>query len=359
MKIAMFNSFSPLREYAFKIHDEFLKSGYENVDLFYTHYDNLTFNKENIKKIWLTKIPLFRQLLNDLFFTPRKIPLDYDIYHLTNQGCSAYLRKLPKNKKVIVTIHDLSPFVANKTGFRNWISRLIIKNVRKASMVVTISENTKNDVIKILGIPKEKIDVVYNGISHNIFKVRNKTKIRHELGIEDGTKIILHVTVDEPRKNISTILKAVNDLRKKYPKILFVRVGKHRNETEKLIDSFNLRNNMICLGYLNEEVLAKWYNAADIFVFPSSFEGFGLPPLEAMASGTPVICSNATSLKEIIGEAALIIDPEDYVSLSKNIEEVFLNKTLRENLIKKGLKQAKKFSWEKCAKKYLRIYKSL
>ena len=359
MKVAMFNSFSPLREYAFKILYNFDKLG-KNVDLFYTHYDNLTFNKKNVKKIYPTRLLVFRQLLNDLVFTPLKIPKDYDIYHMTNQGCSSYFKYLPKNKKVVVTIHDLVPFTnqVNKFSLRNLVTRNIVKQAKNADKIIAISENTKQDIIKYLNIPDSKINVVYNGITHDVFYPRNKKKIRKELGIKDQ-KIILHVTIDEPRKNIDTILKAMVSLKKKYPNIILFRVGKTRKETLDLVEKLGLQDNFRPFGYLDEIALAKLYNIADVFVFPSSYEGFGLPPLEAMASGCPVVSSNATSLKEVLGSSALIIDPKDEIALAFNINKIFKDNSLASSLIKKGIKQASKFTWENCAKGTWKTYEGL
>jgi|SRR3989344_2239752 len=360
MKVAMFNSFNPSREYALKILKEFKLMKKTNVDLFYTHYDELTFNDKNVKKIWPVKLPFFRQLLNDYFFYPNKISKDYDLYHMTNQGTSMYMKYLDKSKKKIVTIHDLVPFTSmvNKYSFRNIMARKIVRYSKNADRIIAISENTKNDIINYLNINEEKISVVYNGISHDVFYPRNRNNIRRKLDVDDKI-VILHVTIDEPRKNIPVILNAFNKLRKDYSNAVLIRIGYNRQSTLDLIKELELEKHVKLYPFVEESVLADWYNAADVFVFPSSYEGFGLPPIEAMASGCPVVSSNATSLGEVLGNAALLVNPTDENDLYSKVRKVLDDDKLRKNMINKGIKNAKRFTWRKCAQGTWAVYKEL
>ena len=359
MKVAMFNSFNPSREYAFKILKEFKSMKKKDVDLFYTHYDDLTFNDPNVKKIWPMRLPVFRQLFNDYFYYPRKIPKYYNLYHFTNQWTSMYMKHLDKSKKTIVTIHDLVPFTnVVKNSFRNIVFRRIIRYSRNADKIIAISENTKKDIIKYLGIKENKIHVVYNGISHDVFYPRNKNSIRKKLGVNNKL-IILHVTVDEPRKNIPVIIGAFDKLRRHYNNLLFVRIGYNTQGTLDLINKLGLRDHVKLFSFVDEKVLADWYNAADVFVFPSSYEGFGLPPIEAMASGCPVVSSNATSLAEVLGDAALLVNPTSVDDLYAKVKNVLDDKKLRDSLVKKGLKNAQRFTWKKCAQGTWNVYEKL
>lgn len=353
MKIALVNSTNPktgMGKYAFKIFEK-MRESKKDVSMFYTNYNYQKFSHPRISSIQAMKLPFLRQTLNDIFYFPKKIPKDYDIYHLTNQGTATYLKKIKAPK--IITVHDMIPFSMpeNLPITLNKTAQFVIRHAKHADYILTDSEFSKNEIIKYLKIPEDKIKVSYLGIDFNVHKPRDKIRCRKELNLPLNKKIILHVGNDEPRKNISTILKAMHIL--KDENLLFVRVGSFSDENKSLIKNLNVK----VLKNLSENHLAMAYSAADVFVFPSSYEGFGVPVLEAMACGCPVLSSTETSLKEIVADAGLHIQPKDSIGLAKHLKYVLENEDIRKVLIKKGLKHVSKFTWENTAKQVLEVYK--
>ncbi len=272
------------------------------------------------------------------------------IIHCTNQNLVIPL--LWKKRKCIVTVHDLIPLtkVEQNNTSKKFLFLFIKKALRKATHIIADSHHTKKDIIKFIGYPEEKITVIPLGIDPNEFFDK---KIKRE------KNTILYVGSEHKRKNIELIIKAIALLAKEMPDFRFVKVGKAqdkvmREKLKNLVTELNIEKNVIWKDYV--ENLADEYNKATVFVFPSLYEGFGFPVLEAMACGCPVICSNKTSLPELAGDAALYINGEDEKELANAIKNVLKNKTLQENLQKKGMKQAKKFTWEKCGEETVRIY---
>lgn len=174
----------------------------------------------------------------------------------------------------------------------------------------------------------------------------------------------MYVGAEEPRKNIQVLINSFDKLKSKISQIKLLKVGtpnylRVREKLLKQIESLNLQKDVIFAGYVPESELAKIYNAVDLFVFPSLYEGFGIPPLEAMACGTPVITSNSSSLPEVVGDAAIIIDPYDANKFAEEMYEVLTEDGLREEMIRKGLDRSKMFSWEKAARKTREIYEQV
>jgi len=282
------------------------------------------------------------------------------ITHITHQGY-AYLASLLNLQPAIVTCHDIIPLI-----FYNNIKKLkfrySISGIKNADKIIADSYNTKQDIISYFKIPDEKIKVIYLA-ADKIFQPLDKviiSKIKQKYNFD--FPLILYVGTLEPRKNIPTLIKAFCKLKKEgLPHILLV-TGKKDGKYKKIFEMvkrLNLQKDTIFTGYVPEEDLPAIYNAADLFVYPSLYEGFGLPPLEAMACGTPVITSNTSSFPEVVGDAGIMVKPHDVDELAKVMYEVLTNDGLREDMIKKGLKQAKKFSWKKCAKETLEVYQEV
>lgn len=231
--------------------------------------------------------------------------------------------------------------------------------------IITISEYIKQELINYLKISESRITVIYEGVNHEKYKRLSKNdEIMKKYSIPEDRRMILCVGSEHPRKNFPTLIKAFHKLKKKYGDVKLVKVGSPqwkgaRGELLKLIKELNLQNVIIFTGYVSEEDLPGIYNVADLFVFPSFYEGFGLPPLEAMACGCPVITSNTSSIPEVVGDAGIMVDPYDVDGLADAMYEVLTNESLREDMIKRGLKRAKMFSWEKCARETLKVYLSL
>lgn len=284
---------------------------------------------------------------------------DVDIIH----GTDHYVYPFPYGKKVM-TIHDLTflkfPFYSTKI-VKNYAQR--IKNcLLWTDLIITFSQNTKKDIIYYFGIKNDKIAITSEASRYNLNYLKNKNieYIKSTIQYNFQQPFILFVSTIEPRKNIVNLVKAFNILKEKYAvNHHLILVGQKGWEYEKIfteIDNSNFRQEIHHLGYLSDEAVAVCYSLADVFVYPSLYEGFGLPILEAMTLGAPVITSNTSSLPEVAGLAAMYINPHDYESMAKTIYEVISQRDLREDLIARGKNRAKLYSWEKVAEETLKAY---
>ena len=269
-----------------------------------------------------------------------------------------------KSKKV-VTVHDLTrkifPEFHSTTG--NFVNKITLKsNFKKADKIIADSNNTKKDLIQHFQIKPQKITVIYGAANKNFKPIKNRkilNKVEKKYYLPQ--QFILYVGTLEPRKNIVRLLKAYASVSEKI-KINLVIAGKKGWKYTEIFETYHklkLNDKVIFTGYLERQDLPAIYNLAKLFVYPSLYEGFGLPPLEAMACGCPVITSNTSSLPEVVGSAGIMINPYSVDGLTNTIKQILINKDLRKILTKKGLKQAKKFSWEKAARETLKVYEKL
>jgi glycosyltransferase involved in cell wall biosynthesis len=290
----------------------------------------------------------------------KKIKKD-NIKHITSQDL-AYLLNFLKIKKTIITCHDLIPWAYEKNHSLIWKNN--IKGLKKADEIITVSQFSKSEIVKYVKYPEKKIHVIPNGVDHNsYYKNRNKNVLK-KLNIELNNKIILYVGTEQHRMNFSVLVKSFAKLKKILPNIKLLKIGNPHSNIERrkilnLISDLNLQKDVIFTGYVLEEELPKWYNAADLLVYPCAYAGFGLPPLEAMACGTPVITSNTSSLPEVVGDAGIMVNPNNIEELTKKMYEVLTNDGLSKDMSNMGLKRAKLFNWDKSAQKTLKIYKEI
>ena len=265
--------------------------------------------------------------------------------------------------KSIITIHDLAfllyPHFLTKESARYYGQ--IDQAVKRTDHIIADSESTKQDTIRLLGVPEHKITVIYLS-ADPIFRPVNDLEILKQIKSKHHitSDFILFVSTIEPRKNLPTLLKAYRQLLDSYKaEVKLVVVGRRGWLSEKvfsLVDELKLTDDVLFLGRVPVEDLLHLYNAAQLLAQPSFYEGFGLPPLEAMACGTPVVVSNVSSLPEVVGDAGLLVDPEDVSELTVAIWRVLTDEALRAELIAKGLKRAQCFSWEKTARQTLALY---
>ena len=264
------------------------------------------------------------------------------------------------NSKKVVTIHDLAYFMPEFNAYLPYdalyMKSMIKNSCKRADVIIAVSENTKKDIVSILGTNEEKIKVIHSGVSNefNIMKnkdILNEVRKKYQLNKE----FILFTGGITPRKNVVRLIKAFNQISDKIPHELVLtgaRGWNNKKENELIEQNDKIKK----LGFVPDEDMPILYNLADIFVYPSLYEGFGLPPLEAMACGCPVIASNASSIPEVVGDAGMMIDPYDVSGLAKAMYEVSTNDELRGELIKRGLDRAKQFSWEKCVRECLIVF---
>ncbi len=262
-------------------------------------------------------------------------------------------------KKTIVSVHDFS-FLRHpewqprerieyfKTNF--W------KQAPRADRIITVSEYTKQEIIELLDYDPERIHVIHHGVRHDIFRPLDKTEAR--TGLDLPERYILAVGSIEPRKNLMGLLKAYNMLpegiKKGYKLVLAGPIGWNNEDINRMIKKEG--DNVVYLGYLSDHDLAVAYNLASLFVYPSFYEGFGIPPLEAMACGAPVIASNASSIPEVCGDAALYADPENNEELADRIGRLLDNDGLQQTLRSRGFERAGAFNWRRSAAQHLAVF---
>ncbi len=225
--------------------------------------------------------------------------------------------------------------------------------LKRADHIICISRNTQKDLIKIQNIDINKTSVVHLGFSF---------KTEHQNFMVAGIKpYILFVGLRNGYKNFSNFVKAYSSSKLIYNnfKIVCFGGGKFDIEEMRLFEEFKISNDLIVQLSGDDIILKKYYSNASVVIYPSLYEGFGIPPLEAMACGCPVVCSNSSSLPEVVGDAAHLFDPTSIESIKYALEMTLFNNDVREKLILKGFKRIKSFSWEKCAKETYEIYKKV
>ncbi|MCG3203801.1 MAG: D-inositol-3-phosphate glycosyltransferase [Elusimicrobia bacterium] len=272
---------------------------------------------------------------------------------------------MEKHIKGVLTVHDLVQYAFPDTmKMKNlWINKIIIPpSVHRADVIVAESNWTIADVKKFIN-PKNKImKTVYLGVGPTFFsrdKETSRKKIKEQYGID--APFLLTVGTFEPRKNIAGLFRAFSLIADKIPHHLAV-VGqkgwKNKKITEEISGS-RIKNRIHLLGFVPDDILPEAYSASDLFVFPSLYEGFGFPPLEAMACAVPVVASNVSSIPEVVGDAAMLVNPHDARSISEGILKVVSTPTLQKDLVERGLKQASLFTWKKTADEMLKIFEQV
>jgi len=265
--------------------------------------------------------------------------------------------------KSVITIHDLAfllyPHFLTKESARYYGH--IDQAVRWTDHIVAVSKNTKRDTVQHLGVPEDKITVVYeaaNPIFRPIDRQQARDQVRDRHGV-DGP-YILFVSTIEPRKNVPTLLRALNQLMACYRTdvrlVLAGGKGWLYEDAFSVVEELKLDDRVHFVGRVSSEELLYLYNAAELLAHPAFYEGFGLPPLEAMACGLPVIVSNVASLPEVVGDAGLLIDPHDVDELTVAMWRVLSDGALNQEMRQKGLRQAGQFSWERAARETAAIY---
>jgi len=295
-------------------------------------------NKLNTKTIGISVGHLWEQIDLPLYLRKLGNPL---LLNLVNTAPLLY-------RNQIVTIHDLA-FLRHPEWFSKkfylFYRTLIPKIAKRAKKIVTVSNFSKKEIINLLNIPSQKVEVVYNGISREFFL---NPSLKRE-------NFILAVSSLDPRKNFENLILAFKKLNLKKYKLLIVGSRNKVFSNTKIQKLVKEISNIEFTGYVSDEELIRLYQKAKLFVYPSLYEGFGLPPLEAMACGTPVVVSSVASLPEVCGDATYYVNPYDVNDIARGIETVLKDELLQKELIQKGLKRVKLFSWEKSAKKLLKI----
>ena len=270
---------------------------------------------------------------------------------------------------VVVSVHDLSfehlPQTFNRRS-RTQLRLTVRHSVKKAARILTLSEHTRRDMIETYGTSPERITAIPLAAPSYFGRVREERelqRVRHIYGIEGD--YILCVSSIQPRKNLSRLVRAYESLRNKrgpgkLPKLVLV--GKCAwlyDETLRSIEEGRMKDSIILTGYVPQSDLPALYSGSICFVYPSYFEGFGLPPLEAMKCGTPVIAGNRTSLPEVVGDAGILVDPFDVNCIAAAIERLVDDPDLRQQLSVKGVARSRLFDWNETARRTLNVYEQV
>lgn len=285
-----------------------------------------------------------------------------DIVHGTNFTVFPYQKSLK-----VITLYDLTflryPEYVDQV-VANYAQR-VKQCLQWTDLVITISESTKEDAINYLQISPEKIHVttLASRYSPNYLSLERQEKLQQSCPYDFRVPYILFVSTIEPRKNIDALIIAFNYLKQKYKiEHNLVLIGKKGWRYEPIFNAIAespYQQNIHHLDYLSDDLVALFYTLAEVFVYPSHYEGFGLPVLEAMNLGTPVVTSNNSSLPEVVGDAGLLINPDDPIELAEAVLQVISDSQLQQDLIVKGQKRAQSFSWEKTAKETLKAYSKI
>jgi glycosyltransferase involved in cell wall biosynthesis len=275
----------------------------------------------------------------------------------------AFVGPLVCPRPQVVTVYDLSfllyPAVFNRLN-RLYLSTMTPISVRRARRVIAISESTKRDLVRLMHVPAEHVDVVYPALEPGIQRVEDGQSLaafrrRHNL----PERFILFVGTLEPRKNVAALVQAYSLLRRRGMSQALVLAGSKGWRYEEIfaaIEASGVAQDIILPGYVAREELPLWYSAADAFVYPSLYEGFGLPVLEAMACGAPVITSNVSSLPEVAGDAALLVDPADIGGLADAIQHVVSSSAVRSDMQARGMQRAATFTLDRMARATCAVY---
>ncbi|HOQ33099.1 MAG TPA: glycosyltransferase family 1 protein [Candidatus Hydrogenedens sp.] len=287
---------------------------------------------------------------------------DISILHFTNY----YLPPI-QNKNTVLSIYDLS-FLTNPQWVSPQIINLfkpfILSSAQRATHIITCSKRSKKDIEALLGISSQKISVAYPGFDDTIFLPIDKEKAQNylEKHYHISPPFILFVGTIEERKNITGLLNIYEKIHRQIPHKL-VLIGKKGFYADKIllkIQKLECSDKIVYLNYIQDHTELKWfYNSADLFVFPSFDEGFGIPPLEAMACGCPTIVSNQGALPEVVGTRGITINPQDIDSFAEIILNILSDKKMLNDMVSNSILQAKNFSWIKTAESHFKVYKEL
>lgn len=310
---------------------------------------------------WNTRRPVQRILWEQLALPALARREKLDLLHAT-----VNVIPIAATRPMVVTVHDLS-FLRYPDSFppvqRTYLRTQVRRSVRRAAQVIAVSEATRQDLINLFGVPAQRVDVVYNGIDVAFRPAPEDqvTQFRRQKGLPEH--FILHVGTLEPRKNLVRLVHAfrlVREQKKRWSDLKLVLVGGkgwYYGEIFEAVHQLHLDDAVLFPGFVADNELPWWYRAATVFAYPSLLEGFGLPVVEAMACGTPTVTSALSSLPEIAGDAALLVDPTSEHGLAMALYQVLTDPRLARDLRERGLRQAARFSWRHTAFQTANVYR--
>ncbi len=290
------------------------------------------------------------------------------LYHIIEHGY-AHLMPFIDPKRTVVTVHDLMPLLRWKRKIKGippgrmpLLAMISLNALKQAAHLIAVSENTKIDLIELLGCDPAKVTVIYSGIDPVFRMFSPAEKKQHAIPGISSDPVVKKVLISGSAfyKNNATALKTVNCLKTIFPsKVQVVKTGLQTAEWDRCVDQYGLSSEVVDLGVVSRQDMAAVYNHVDVLLFPSLYEGFGWPPLEAMACGTPVVTSNTASLPEVIGDAGIMLDPYDHTGFAQAICRLFTEQSFRQQFIEKGIERAGFFTWRKTAQQTVEVYRKI
>jgi len=309
---------------------------------------------ENFEQVWWEQAGIVRAGLRE---------------HIDLLHCPYWSNPMLSPWPTVVTVHDVIQFVLKEYAWRK-ISRvyfgLVSRAARRADAIITVSECSKRDIVKLLRLPPERIHVIGNAVDdEQFYPVRDAwllANVRERYGIRP--RFILYFGGFDMRKNVPRLIEAYarlpEQLRREYQ---FVVSGRYHNlghplfpDPRETVRKLGLEGNVVFTGQIREQDKAPLYSAATVFAFPSLYEGFGMPVLEAMACGTPVLTSQTSALPEVAGDAGLLVDPYDTDAISHGLSDLLERQELRDELARRGLERARRYNWRQVAAETVRVY---
>jgi len=289
------------------------------------------------------------------YYYPQRIPRGYELYHVTSQMMGQSVRHVGP---AVVTVHDL--VALRYPGNHPWLSTQIRKRhiaaLQRAAAIIFPSEFSRHDFLTRFSYPAQHTFVTPWGTG-DPFRPANRSSARAALGVPPNRPLLLHVGSEEPRKNVETLLRALPLVAARVPEVLLIRVGGRSHRAGRLISRLKLERHVRYEPDVSDATLALWYAAADALVFPSLLEGFGLPLLEALRCGCPVVAANTSSIPEVTGDAAALVDDAlDPEELAAAITRVLEDPAWRDQLAQRGLSRAAGFTWRLAAERTAAVY---
>lgn len=326
-----------------------------NPKLVNTRYDLGTLQSPNLE-IVAVEVPTFS--LAEQWRLPSIVRgLRLDLFH-SPYYLKPYLLPCPS----VVTIYDLIPRLYPEyvsSGARVIFEMAIRLAIVTSRLVISVSQSAKEDLVRLLGVPPSKVWVTPLGIDRRFCPVNEKaiSNLCQKYDLPVG--YILYLGTNKPHKNLARLVEAFAEVKTERKLVLAGKEDPRYSEAHEVTKQLGLQDRVVFLGQVSEDDLPALYSGAALFVFPSLYEGFGLPLLEAMACGVPAISSSTSSLPEIAGQAAVMVDPLDLSQLARALERVLGDSNLRASMREEGLKQAAQFSWERTAKETLAVYRQV